>query len=195
MASSTADILAACHATAEALGTPLTPEEISRVAIEIEPSDGLMYPGVVCYNHRRGRLIETLGVLPQLDILAVDLGDTVDTIQFNQIPKNYSIEELGKLKDAYDLVRSGVREKDMSKVGMAAKISAQINQRLLPKPSLDALIEIADFCGAMGVCVAHSGTIVGLLFEEGKKEAFREIKNIIRQRITPLPMIYELRSI
>jgi len=194
MASSTADIISACRATGEALGSTLTPEEISRIAIEIEPSDGLMYPGAVCYNHRRGRLIETLGVLPQIDILAVDLGNFVDTLQFNQIPKNYSVEELSRLEYAYDLVRSGIREKDLSKVGMATKISAQINQRLLPKPSLDALIEIADLCGAIGVCVAHSGAIVGLLFDQGKKEAIGKAKNMIWQRIAPMLMIYELRS-
>ena len=195
MASSTADIVAACYATAQALGRELSAEEISRIAIEIEPSDGVMYPGVVCYNHRRGELIESLGILPPLEILAVDLGGCVDTLQFNQIPKDYTVEELDTLQQAYELVKAGVQEDDLEKIGMAANMSARVNQRLLPKPHLETLIEISARYGAYGVCVAHSGTIAGLLFEPGERTEFEKARDAIWKQIDRTLIIYALQSL
>lgn len=195
MASSTADILAACRATAQALGQELSSEEISHIAIEIEPSDGIMYPGVVCYNHRRGELIETLGALPPMDILAVDLGGHVDTLQFNRIPKRYNAEELEILCQAYELVRAGIRGQSLEEIGLAATMSARVNQRLLPKPHLDTLIALAAAYGAHGVCVAHSGTVAGLLFERGAKASVENARDAIWRRIDPTLVIYTLQSL
>ena len=195
MASSTADIVAACRATATALGLSLSPEEISSIAIEIEPSDGVMYPGVVCYNHRRGMLIESLGTLPQLNILAVDLGGWVDTLQFNQTPKEYSPEELDEIGQAYELVKAGIREQNLGIIGAAATLSARVNQRLLPKPHLETLIEISSKYGAYGVCVAHSGTIAGLLFEQGASDAFENASYEIWRQIDRTLIMYALQSL
>jgi L-threonine kinase len=195
MASSTADIVAACHATAQTTGCSLSPEEISRVAIEIEPSDGVMYPGVVSYNHRRGELIESLGSLPPMDILAVDLGGHVDTLRFNRIPKNYNTEELEILCQAYKLVKTGIREQSLEKIGRAATMSARVNQRLLLKPQLEALIEISTEYGAHGVCVAHSGTVAGLLFERGANGLFEHAKDELWRRIDRTLVIYALQSL
>ncbi len=195
MASSSADIVAVCRATATALGLGISPEEISRIAVEIEPSDGLMYPGVVCYNHRRGELIETLGVLPPIDILAVDLGGSVDTLQFNRKPKDYTTGELDTIQRAYELVKTGIYNQDLEKIGKGAMLSAQVNQRLLPKPHLDVLVEIAGEHGAYGTCIAHSGTMVGLLFEQGANDLFESAKDSIWQRIDPTLIIYALQSL
>lgn len=183
MASSTADIVAACRATAEALGQSLSAEEISRIAISIEPSDGIMYPGVVTYNHRRGELIETLGELPPMSLLALDLGGHVDTLQFNKKEKNYSAKELAKIERAYELIKAGLREGSLEKIGRAATMSAKINQRLLPKPHLDRLIEIAEVYKAYGICIAHSGTIAALIFDRDATQALEKTKEVIWQEI------------
>jgi len=50
-------------------------------------------------------------------------------------------------------------------VGRAATASAQINQRHLPKPQFDKCLKLAERVEALGVQVAHSGTLVGLLFD------------------------------
>ena len=124
---------------------------ISEIAGRIEPSDGLMYPGVVCYNHRAGRLIEPLGALPPLDILVVDLGGQVDTLTFNSRPKQYAVAEIKTLQRAYEWVKTGIETGDLALIGRAATLSGRVNQRLLPKPPLEALIRIAEKRGAWGV--------------------------------------------
>jgi L-threonine kinase len=154
-----------------------------------------MYPGVACYNHRRGELIEALGSLPPMDILAVDLGGCVDTLQFNRYPKNYSTEELDQIGRAYELVKTGLREQNLEKIGLGATMSARVNQRLLPKPHLEALIDISTNFGAHGICVAHSGTIAGLLFERKRNESLENARDEIRGLIDPTLNIFALQSL
>ncbi|NDJ77160.1 MAG: kinase, partial [Chloroflexi bacterium] len=137
MASSSADIVAACRATAQALNTSLSAAEISRIAHSIEPTDGVMYASCVCYDHRQCCLIEQLGPLPPLRILVIDLGGVIDTLTFNTQPKRYTADELDAIAHAYALVKAGIHAGDPFLIGRAATLSARINQRLLPKPQLD----------------------------------------------------------
>jgi len=164
MASSSADIVAACRAVSAALNLPLSAEEISRIAISIEPTDGVMYEGSVCYNHRAGNLLETLGKLPPANLLVLDFGNQVDTVAFNQIPKNYTAAELDKINQAHELVKTGIQMQDLAQIGLGATLSAEVNQRILPKPHFEKIIRIMREHNANGVCAAHSGTVLGLLF-------------------------------
>lgn len=164
MASSSADIVAACRAVSAALNLPLSAEEISRIAVSIEPTDGVMYSGVVCYNHRTGIFLETLGEMPPAHLLVLDLGNEVDTIAFNQLPKKYTAAELEKIIQAYKLIRTGIQKQDLAQIGLGATLSAEVNQRILPKPHFEKIVSVAKEHGASGVCAAHSGTILGLLF-------------------------------
>jgi L-threonine kinase len=187
--------VAACRAVANALGDSLTVKDISRLAVSMEPSDGLMYPGVVCYNHRRGELIELLGPLPSMQILVVDLGGHIDTLAYNELPKDYCKDELKELSQAFDLVRAGVKKDNRKLVGKGATISAQVNQRLLPKAYLDTLVEIAQLHHAYGVCVAHSGTVAGLLFDDGTNQEQTEAEDSIKKKIDASLLVYPVRSL
>jgi L-threonine kinase len=195
MASSTADIVAACRATAAALDRSISPEMISHIAGQIEPSDGVMYPGVVCYNHRECWLIERLGHLPPLEILIVDLGGEVDTLVFNTFPKDYTATELEAIQEAYGLVVEGLRTGSAPLIGRAAAISARVNQRLLAKPHLERFIQIAGTCGAYGVSVAHSGTIVGLLFGAGDHRAILRAREAVLSAVDPSLDVWTVRSL
>lgn len=168
MASSTADMAAACRAAGNALNLPATPEVIAAVAQHVEPTDGIMYPGLVSFDHRRCALIESLGDIPPMDILLIDLGGTVDTLTFNQQAKNYTPQELQHIQQAYQLLKAGITARDLRMIGEAGIISARVNQRLLHKPALETIIQFALKQGASGICIAHSGTVVSILFEPGR---------------------------
>jgi L-threonine kinase len=185
MASSTADVVAVCRAAARAAGRTLTGGAISRIARGIEPSDGVMYPGAVAYNHRRCALIERLGPLPPFHVLIVDSGGTVDTLAFNRRPKDYTPGEMSMIAQAYEWAAAGVRRGDRTLIGRAATLSARVNQRILPKPHLGELIAIAEAHGAYGVNVAHSGTVAGLLFDPGVEADAARAVEAIRQALGP----------
>lgn len=192
MASSTADITAAMAAVSLAVGSLVTPREIADMALAIEPSDGIMFPGVVLFDHIKGRLLEHLGPAPQLDILIIDLGGQVDTRKFNQ-RKDLPILNKEKEEDitrALELLKKGFNLKNTVYLGQAVSLSAMANQKILDKELLPKIHEIALKCGALGINVAHSGTVVGLLFEPGKIKA--DLENQIKKAI---PMNCQLKRV
>jgi L-threonine kinase len=166
MASSTADIVAAVGATARALGKTLSAEEVARIALSVEPSDGTMFPGVAVFDHREGKVAEVLGSPLPVDILVLDFGGVVDTLEFNGGRHIQRLKEVEpQAKYALDLARQGIQEGDPALIGRAATISAMANQRVLFKPQLEAVMDIAQAVGALGVNVAHSGTVIGVLLD------------------------------
>lgn len=60
--------------------------------------------------------------------------------------------------------------KDVALLGSVATASAETNQRHLPVPGFDRIRDIQRTCGAVGVQVAHSGDIAGLLFDRDDPE-------------------------
>ena len=168
MASSSADISAACMATARALNRDISIKTIEQIALSIEPTDGVFYEGIVAFGHVQGIINEHLGQAPAIKIMVIDTGGgIVDTLGFNQRQDLRALNEQKneQVLQAYALVKKGLEENDVASIGAGTTISAIANQIVLPKPNLQEIIEIAKANGALGVNVAHSGTVVGLLFE------------------------------
>jgi len=170
MASSSADLAAAIAATGLALGEEITPYQIAQIALSIEPTDGIMIPGVALFDHRAGIIRESLGPPPPMEIVALDLGGTVDTVQFNMVDRFQrwqSVDE--QTREALRLLRQGIEEQDPALVGRGASISAEASQTVLAKPRLAEVKEFAESVGAVGVNVGHSGTIMGVLLDARKR--------------------------
>lgn len=163
MASSTADIVAACAAVAGLVGVRLDCDELAAIALRVEPTDGVLYPGVVAFDHRGGGFLERLGAMPPLDVVVLDTGGSVDTVAFNNSVVAYSERESVELAAALDLLRQGIAKQDPRMLGEACTISARLNQLRLPKPQLEDVIKVARKHGAYGVTVAHSGTLIGVI--------------------------------
>ena len=180
LGSSSADVTAAIAATALALGRELDPEEIARLAVTVEPTDGVMFPGIAIFDHRDGNTMEVLGGAPPMEIVALDFGGTVDTLEFNRTDRKRLWESIsGETGEALDLVRRGVEQGDPGLVGQGATISAQACQKVLAKPQLSQVMEFAASVGAVGVNVAHSGTIIGVLLDARQRRGlsvFRQAK-------------------
>lgn len=166
MGSSSADLAAAIAATGLALGEELTPYQIAQIALSIEPTDGVMIPGVALFDHRAGFIRESLGPPPPMEIVALDLGGTVDTVQFNLVDRFSRWESVDQeTTEALRLLRQGIAEQDPVLVGQGASISAQASQNVLAKPRLAEVKEFAESVGAVGINVGHSGTIMGVLLD------------------------------
>lgn len=166
MGSSSADLAAAIAATGLALGEELTPDSIAQIALSIEPTDGVMMPGVALFDHRAGLIRESLGPPPPMEIVALDFGGTVDTEEFNRVDRTRAWTAVNQQSaEALQLVRKGIEESDPVLVGKGATISAQAGQRVLPKERLDDVLAFSVEVGAVGVNVGHSGTIMGVLLD------------------------------
>jgi L-threonine kinase len=165
-ASSSADLVATVRAIADATGVTPTFRQIESMLATIEPSDGVMYPGVVAFAHREVRLIDRLGGVPKLTIVGVDEGGQVDTLAFNRRPKQFTRAHKREYLRLLDEITWALAAGDLAEVGRVSTRSAVLNQRLGPKVWLDDVIDLARSVGALGVAAAHSGTILGLMFAD-----------------------------
>lgn len=166
MASSSADIAAAAMATSLALGKPLSLKELESICLALEPTDASFYPGSVQFDYINGKISQSLGPCPPVKILIFDEGGTIDTIRFNEqeeLPAKIKEKE-PIVTEALSLFIKGLAERDISLIGEAATLSAFGNQRILYKPHLYDFHNIGINFGSAGTIIAHSGTIMGLLF-------------------------------
>ena len=167
MASSTADVSAAIAATATAAGRTLRATQIAEIALKIEPTDGVMLPGIAIFDHRKGRIATSLGEAPPMRVLVLDFGGVVDTLEFNKRDRMSALHRLEpKMAEAVSLIRDGISRKDPSLIGKGATVSSTANQEILFNPYFEAVLEISKHTGALGVNVAHSGTVIGMLFPD-----------------------------
>lgn len=182
MASSSADISAACQAVAlAAAGQKLSCDEIADIALQIEPTDGIFYPGIVMFDHVQGKIRRQLGYPPPMYIAVFDVGGEVDTLAFNDREDLASLNHVNEnqIAIAVELVTKGLEIGDARLIGQGATMSALANQTILFKPCIEQVIAMSRDFGAVGVCVAHSGTVIGIMFSattmDGHENCIKEV--------------------
>jgi uncharacterized protein involved in propanediol utilization len=168
MGSSTSDVTATIRAVADYHGVSLSREEVGRLAVLAEcASDSIMIDDrVVLFAHRDGVVLETLGHrLPPMIVVGCDTdpGATVDTLGLT--PAEYDDTEIGAFGVLRAALRRAIATEDVALLGRVCTASARINQRFLPKPNLEDLLDLCLRHGGCGVQVAHSGTVAGLIFD------------------------------
>ncbi|GAA0846910.1 hypothetical protein ACFQVD_07250 [Streptosporangium amethystogenes subsp. fukuiense] len=163
MASSTADLVATARAVDSAFRLKLPNRLLKQMMAEIEPSDGVMHPGITAFFHRQVRLHRRMGTLPQLTIAGIDDGESVDTVAFNRSRKPIPAHWAVRYGELLDQLTRAVRDHDLTAVGQVATASARLFQTFNPKPHLAAVEEICHDVGGLGTVVGHSGTCLGIL--------------------------------
>jgi uncharacterized protein involved in propanediol utilization len=178
--SSTSDVTAAIGAVAATLGVKIPADVVAQLAVEAETaSDSLMFADrVVLFAHREGVIIEDFGgTLPALEIVGFNTdpeGRGIDTLSV--VPAHYSWWEIEAFRPLLGLMRKAINAQDPYLVGRVASASARINQRYLPKPHFDRLEKLSEETGALGVQVAHSGTVMGLLFNPREEDLAQRVE-------------------
>lgn len=170
LGSSTSDVTATLRAVADCYDLPLTQEHIARLAVRAEgASDSVMldHGGVVLFAQRAGRVLERFAHdLPPMVVVGCDTdpgSGGVDTIAFP--PAEHGPAELAAFRVLLGLFRRGLETRSVPLLARVAEGSALINQRHLPTRGFAALRRIAEQSGGLGVQVAHSGTVAGVLFD------------------------------
>ncbi|WP_416971066.1 kinase [Streptomyces sp. 4F14] len=166
LASSSADLVATAHAVGDALGVRFTESEIETLLRDVEPSDGVMYEGVVAFYHRQVRLKERLGFLPPLTIVAHDIGGTVDTVLFNRSPKPFDAADREEYSGLLDELREALLHGDLETVGKVSTRSARKNAKIVTRDHADDILRICHEVEGLGLVLAHSGTNLGILLRD-----------------------------
>ncbi|MER6171731.1 GHMP kinase [Streptosporangium sp. NPDC001681] len=169
--SSTTDVTATIRAVLDALEREMSSERVARIAVEAEvAADPLMFDRMILFAHREGAVLEDFQArMCPVRVLGVSLGDgAVDTLELS--PARYDPREIESFRLLRGTLRRAVLTGDLRAIGRVATASAKLNQRFLATPGFAALLSAASGSQAVGVQVAHSGTIAGLLFDPAERE-------------------------
>ena len=180
--SSTADVIATIRAVGSAAGVALRRSTICRLAIAAEgASDAIAHDDqAVLFAQREGRIIEHFGgELPPFIVIGFQTDfSPVDTLTLP--PARYDHREIEQFRVLRGLISKAVRQQDPYLIGQVASMSAHISQRHLPKPRFDQVVKLANAYGACGVQVAHSGTLIGVLFDADRRGIGTHIARFVR---------------
>lgn len=181
MASSTAELVAAIRAIAHACGISCTETFITEILLHVDRStDAVHIPGITMCDHLKGDILESFGPPPPLGFVIVDTGGEVDTELFDRNKaRAIAKQNSGNLERALSLVRRGFMRQSSTDIALGATISARVNQEVLPKPLLEDLIEGTKAFGGLGVACAHTGTVLGVMFNPRVTEAKTLIDRIL----------------
>lgn len=160
LSSSSTDILSVLCVANAFLKTELSPDDLYRIAAQVEPTDPCLCDDIpVFYQHTgcRGATID----LPPVSLLYFDAapGTSIDTLA---MPDNW---HPGAGRFFSWLLRRLIRaaaDADYRQLFDAITYSAEYNQQLLPLPGFAELYRLAEENHA-GLMVAHSGTVAGVL--------------------------------
>ncbi|NLJ38763.1 MAG: hypothetical protein GX432_08380 [Candidatus Atribacteria bacterium] len=165
-ASSTADIAALLAALALLVERDLCEEDIARIALKIEPSDGIVFSKMCIFDHLEGTILVRFPVPRYLGVIGVELPGFLDTLSVDRHMMRIQWEKHRKdLSEAFNFAQRGLEENDLSLLGRAATLSSWIAQSFLPEPIFEKLIEICSSIGGLGVNRAHTGKAFGILFD------------------------------
>lgn len=166
LASSSADMVAALRAVARYFDLAVTPQLIETILRDIEPTDGVMYDGVVSYFHREVRLDEKIGATPRLTIVSADRGGECDTIQFNRRKPAFSVKAKGEYADMLVSIKRAIRDDDPESLGRLTTRSCELSQGFNPHPHYALMNQLCVETDALGLVATHSGTCIGLLYDQ-----------------------------
>ena len=191
LGSSSADLSAAIAATALALGQELSPYDIAQIALSIEPTGGVMMPGLALFDHRAGMVRETLGAPPPMEIVALDFAGSPGSSMDDRTRRWSAVNEL--TDEALGLIRRGIEERSPALVGQGATVAAEAGSRIESRPRLDELAAFAREVGAVGVNGGQRDGVSGVLLDatqrRGKstyikaQQAFPEAETVYHFRV------------
>lgn len=180
--SSTADCVAAVHAVARAVGQPLSEAEVAELVVTAEhASDNFMFTRAVLFAHREGVVLEELGAhLPRVEVLGIDTEVDGAVYTLDHPPAEYDWHQIECFHTLVAGIRRAVRSGDLALMGRVATASSLINQQFLPKPMFPELCALAEEERSLGVSVAHSGTVLGMLFDPADPTLDARVERLTR---------------
>ena len=173
--SSTADMVSCLQAAALGQKQLLKASDLTRLCAKIEPTDSVAFADWTVINPLTGQVVWQTDWRPELYVYIlepVEMVTTLDLVRMKDSP-SYPAEESKRL---LPLFQAACQEKSLEKLGHLATYSALLNNQRLPKPYLEELLNLVKKYQCLGLNVAHSGTLVGLLLSREQLEVLPKLE-------------------
>jgi len=172
MASSTADIVGVLAAVSILAKRPIDPRWIGKMAASIEPTDSIMFPDWMLFDHLHGEVIEKFESFDDLKVIVLEMNDVVNTKSLRESGA-FMKSSKPNPSNALSIFREATAKRDLELLGQAINLSSSENQVVLKKPFLSELTALASEFGMIGINTSHSGTVLGVIYnDDGKPEEF-----------------------
>lgn len=181
LSSSSADILGVLCALNKYYQHPFSNADLYKMAAEVDPTDACLSPALTVFNQHKGEIISTLKNLPFSLIYFDSEPETiVDTLKFTK-NKIYTHQDYRFFNEMLRNLTKSVLSGDITNFLFWTTQSAVYNQRFLSKKHFNKLLSFA-WSKELGVFVAHSGTIMGLVVPDNTpaKELVSHSEDFIR---------------
>jgi L-threonine kinase len=156
MGSSTVDIAGIIGATAAAAGLTLPPHDLLSLITAVEPSDSSPLPGLWAIDHVFGTRALQIGARPPVwHLVAVESGTPHDTLAVHR--------DHGPGPRMPDSTSFCLATADPLTLARIATESATRNQQRLPHPAFATMQTVVSATSALGLCVAHSGSVCAVI--------------------------------
>ena len=167
LGSSTSDVLATLRAVCAACGTQADADMLARLAVRAEvASDPLMFDGTVLFAQRDGRVLEHWGHWsPEFLLLSIDTHPRSRGRDTLRLPVARGEDMLADYTGLLQQARAAFQAHDPAAIAAVATRSAELHQNTVPMRGFHALRALRSASGALGLQIAHSGTVAGLLFD------------------------------
>ena len=193
MASSTADVAGSVMLSAKMLQCPMTEDILGEISAKVEPTDSTLFSKLSLFNSRSGKRLRSYGPYPKGSVLILEGEGTVDTLEYHRrhqgvksqqmdqenknldnLHRNGLVENPIRLAQAFKAWEKNRENLSLKELGKLATVSARAHQQILPKPGLEKIIKLSAQSEAYGVNTAHSGSVLGVLYDEAlfDKEGF-----------------------
>lgn len=190
--SSTADMLCVLKALSLYQGQSLSAQFLTTLCASVEPTDSVGFANWTVLDPLSGQVIWQTDWQPNLYVYILEPVATLKTVGLIRMkdcavyPSDLSAQLFTRFKEA-------CRTKSLIKLGQLATDSALLNDKRLPKPYLSDIIALAQEFGALGVNIAHSGTVVGILLDETQVSRIADLEASIQTQ--SLASYYQNRTL
>jgi len=175
-ASSTADLCAAYYSLLKLFNKEFNEKELVDNCIRIEPTDSIIFKELTIFDYKMGQYSEKLGKYIEFYILVFEGKNIVNTVEFNykQLPPHSPVE------DIIEHLTDGVKRNCLQNIAEACSESIIRNQHRLKYDIMAEIIKFKDKYGGLGFLGAHSGDMIGIIFEDEEKlnNAFAKINEL-----------------
>ena len=171
-ASSTADLCAIYNGLLKLTDRSFNEEELIRHCLKIEPTDSIIFDKATIFDYKEGAVKEKVGSYFKFYVLCFIGKNIVDTVEYNG-------KKLEPLKDINVLLidlREAFENRDTKKLAKVSTESIIRNQHRLKYDILEEILEIKKLTGGLGIIGAHSGDMLGIIFDSIDDEKMKEIE-------------------
>ncbi len=164
LASSTADLMLALTALSLISRQMLSYQDILDYLTAIEPTDSIIFPELTLLEQNNGSYWQQIGQPEgKVKVFALAQRGFCDTLNHRKLRN-----KIPDVTESWQLFQQGVEEQDWFLIGKAATFSARAWQQHLYYPGLEKIITLAEKKGCLGVNIAHSGNVLGILYQPHK---------------------------